>query len=163
MTLSFCYRGDGETVATCKSNDNKIEDIFSKYWHDSCLIPEILICLYLFIKHRCRLFKTRKIKIKVREAFKIERKKNIIIITLFFLFWRLPLCSYNLASKWKNRNSLYYSSKRLKMSSLCYYLKRLKMTGLCYSIKGLQMISHFSPKLVNRQLENDQSWLVDKT
>ena len=63
LTLSFCYRGDGETVATCKSNDNKIEDIFSKYWHDSCLIPEILICLYLFIKHRCRLFKTRKIKI----------------------------------------------------------------------------------------------------
>ena len=44
------------------------------------------------------------------------------------------------------------------MSSLCYYLKRLKMTGLCYSIKGLQMISHFSPKLVNRQLENDQSF-----
>ena len=32
-----------------------------------------------------------------------------------------------------------------------------------YSIKGLQMISHFSPKLVNRQLENDQSLLVDKT
>ena len=134
MTLSFCYRGDGETVATCKSNDNKIEDIFSKYWHDSCLIPEILICLYLFIKHRCRLFKTRK-----------------------------KLCSYNLASELRNRNSLYYSSRRLKMSSLCYYLKRLKMTGLCYSIKGLQMISHFSPKLVNRQLENDQSLVVDKT
>ena len=90
-----------------------------------------------------------------RANFRQDPKKILVLGNISGNAWPHP--------EFKKRNSINYSSKRLKMSSLCYYLKRLKMTGLCYSIKGLQMISHFSPKLVNRQLENDQSLLVDKT